>query len=378
MSQITRTKPKLRLDVVIIFLGTTLVALTIVPWYGFTNGYSAGLWFAFAIFMFWNGLSITAGYHRLWSHKTYKAHPVIRVVFAIGGALAVQNSIRIWCSDHRHHHQFTDHLDKDPYSAQRGFWYSHMGWMLRDYQACDTDFSNIKDLDKDSVVVWQDKHYAALALSSNFLLTTLIGAMLGDAIGGLLLLGFLRLILSHHTTFFINSLAHFWGSQPYSDGNSSRDNPIIAFFTYGEGYHNFHHTFQWDYRNGIHWYQYDPTKWLIRVLSWCSLTSDLKRIAPEKIEQSMASMQLQRARDKINKFKLNNHQLWLEQLETEYSHLVEALNEWASYRQHWLELKRESLLKKWDETETRQKLRDLETALDFRRQQWKMLTEQLA
>ena len=371
-------KPALRLDVFTIFLGTTLVALTLVPWYGFTSGYSTGMWVAFAVFMFWNGLSITAGYHRLWSHKTYKAHPAIRVVFAIGGALAVQNSIRIWCADHRHHHRFTDHVDKDPYSAQRGFWYSHMGWMLRDYQATEKDFSNIKDLDQDPIVVWQDKHYVTLALLSNFLLTTLIGAMLGDAIGGLLLLGFLRLVLSHHTTFFINSLAHFWGRQPYSDGNSSKDNPVIALFTYGEGYHNFHHTFQWDYRNGIFWYQYDPTKWLIKVLSWCSLATDLKRIAPEIIEQNMARMQLQVAREKINQFKMKNTQLWLEILETEYDQLVEALNDWSSCRQHWMELKKDSILKKWEETETRQKLKELESALDFQRQQWKMLTQQFA
>ncbi len=373
-----RVKPALRLDVVVIFLGTTLVALTLVPWYGFTSGYSAGMWVAFAIFMFWNGLSITAGYHRLWSHKTYKAHPVIRVIFAIGGALSVQNSIRIWCADHRHHHRFTDHVDKDPYSAQRGFWYSHMGWMLRDYQATEKDFSNVKDLDQDPIAVWQDKHYVALALASNFLLTTLVGALLGDAIGGLLLLGFLRLVLSHHTTFFINSLAHFWGRQPYSDANSSKDNPIIAFFTYGEGYHNFHHTFQWDYRNGIFWYQYDPTKWLIKALSWCSLASDLKRIAPEIIEQNMARMQLQVAREKISQFKAKNTQLWLEILETEYDQLVEALNEWSNCRQHWVELKKDSILKKWEETETRQKLRELESALDFQRQQWKMLTQQFA
>ena len=373
-----RVKPALRLDVVVIFLGTTLVALTLVPWYGFTSGYSAGMWVAFAIFMFWNGLSSAAGYHRLWSHKTYKAHPVIRVIFAIGGALSVQNSIRIWCADHRHHHRFTDHVDKDPYSAQRGFWYSHMGWMLRDYQATEKDFSNVKDLDQDPIAVWQDKHYVALALASNFLLTTLVGALLGDAIGGLLLLGFLRLVLSHHTTFFINSLAHFWGRQPYSDANSSKDNPIIAFFTYGEGYHNFHHTFQWDYRNGIFWYQYDPTKWLIKALSWCSLASDLKRIAPEIIEQNMARMQLQVAREKISQFKAKNTQLWLEILETEYDQLVEALNEWSNCRQHWVELKKDSILKKWEETETRQKLRELESALDFQRQQWKMLTQQFA
>lgn len=371
-------KPRLRLDVMVIFVGTTLVALTVVPWYGFTTGYSLGMWITFALFVLWNGLSITAGYHRLWSHKTYKAHPIVRVLFAIGGALAVQNSIRVWCADHRHHHRYTDDVDRDPYSAQRGFWYSHMGWMLRDYQAAEKDFSNIKDLDKDPIVVWQDKHYALLALSTNFLLTTFIGALLGDALGGLLLLGFLRLVLSHHTTFFINSLAHFWGRQPYSDMNSSKDNSIIALFTYGEGYHNYHHTFQWDYRNGIFWYQYDPTKWLIKVLSWCSLTYDLKLIQPEIIEQSIASMQLKKAKEKISKFKSSNNQLWLKILEEEYDQLVEALNEWSSYRQHWIELKRETILKKWEETETRQRLKELESALDVQRQQWKMLTQQFA
>jgi stearoyl-CoA desaturase (delta-9 desaturase) len=160
--------------------------------------------------------------------------------------------------------------------------------------------------------------------------------------------------------------------------NSSKDNPIIAFFTYGEGYHNYHHTFQWDYRNGIFWYQYDPTKWLIKVLSWCSLTSDLKRISPEIIEQSIASMQLKKAKAEIGKLKSSNNQLWLEILEAEYDQLVEALNEWSSYRQHWIELKRKTILKKWEETETRHKLKELESALDIQRQQWKMLTQQFA
>jgi stearoyl-CoA desaturase (delta-9 desaturase) len=82
---------------------------------------------------------------------------------------------------------------------------------------------------------------------------------------------------------------------------------VIALFTYGEGYHNFHHTFQWDYRNGIFWYQYDPTKWLIKALSWCSLATDLKRIAPEIIEQNMARMQLQVARKKNQHIQNEKH-----------------------------------------------------------------------
>ena len=105
-------------------------------------------------------------------------------------------------------------------------------------------------------------------------------------IGMLLLAGVLRMVMTHHTTFFINSLAHIWGSQPFTDRNSARDNGILAFFTFGEGYHNFHHLFENDYRNGIQWWQFDPTKWLIRTAAWCGLAKDLRSCPEERIEQA--------------------------------------------------------------------------------------------
>jgi len=366
-----------RWDVVALLSSTAIIAATIVPAYGVLFGYSSWLWAWFAFLVAWNGLSITAGYHRLWSHKSYETHPFVRVVFALGGALSLQNSIKEWCSNHRKHHRYVDDVDKDPYSAKRGLFYSHVGWMLKDYPAAERDYGNIKDLDRDPVVDWQYRYYWYLAFGLNVCLPLLIGVALGDPIGAFLLLGVLRLVVCHHTTFFINSLAHAWGTQPYSDTNTSKDNPLIAFLTYGEGYHNFHHTFQWDYRNGIRWYHFDPTKWLIKALAFARLASSLKRAAPEKIERRVAAMQLKHATQRVSQFQPINKQQWIDLLDAEYNKLIDMLNEWSRCRQEWIQMKRASL-KKWKETELRCRLEEIEAQLDFQRRQWRLLTQQFA
>ena len=371
-------KPSPRFDVISIFVVTGLTALIVVPWYGIVHGYSPLLWVAFIVVMMWNGLSITAGYHRLWAHKSYNAHFVVRFIFALGGALALQNSIKVWCSNHRSHHRFVDDEAKDPYSARKGFWFSHIGWMLRDYPASLVDEANVKDLMKDPLVQFQHKYYWPLSFLMNAGLPLYLGWMAGDALGGLLLVGFLRLVFCHHTTFFINSLAHAWGIQPYSDNNTSRDNPVIALLTYGEGYHNFHHTFQWDYRNGLRWYQFDPTKWLIKSLSWLKLTYGLKRTPPEKIEQSVLNMQFKNATNQIlDARKLEAAEL-LVILEAEYEKLLETLHEWASCRQQWLDIKKAVFVEKWEQTELRLKLRELEASLNLQRHRWQLMTTQFS
>ena len=103
-------------------------------------------------------------------------------------------------------------------------------------------------------------------------------------LGGLVYGGFVRVVVVHHATFLINSAAHTWGTQPYSTENTSRDSPLLSFLTFGEGYHNFHHTFQADYRNGHKWYHWDPSKWLIKSASWFGLTRDLHKIPTKVIE----------------------------------------------------------------------------------------------
>ena len=250
--------------------------------------------------------------------------------------------------------------------------------MLKDYPATLTDYSNVRDLDRDWVVRWQEKFYWPLVILLNIIVPASIGALLGDVIGGLLLIGLLRLVVCHHTTWFINSLAHAWGTQPYSDEHTAKDNPLVALLTYGEGYHNFHHTFQWDYRNGIRWYDFDPTKWLIRGLSWLRLTWGLKQTSPDRIERKQVEMQLKRTTARIRDVMPSNSEQWLELIDAEYAKMVEMLNAWSQCRQEWVELKRASLIEKWERTELHARLKELESELDFQRRQWRLLTQQFA
>ena len=136
---------------------------------------------------------------------------------------------------------------------------------------------NVEDLRKDKIVAFQEKYYVSLAIFSCFVLPIMIGYCYGSIMGCLLLAGFFRLFLNHQFTFFINSLAHIWGRKTFNEENTARDNAFISLVTYGEGYHNFHHKFAGDYRNGIHWYDFDPSKWLVgfgKIFGW---TWDLKK-----------------------------------------------------------------------------------------------------
>lgn len=371
-------KPPINWTNMVLFTLTPLAAVTLVPWYGFTHGYDAFEWLTFVLMMGFCGMSITAGYHRLWSHKTYKAHPLLRFVFALGGACALQNDVLHWASDHRRHHAHVDNNDKDPYSAGRGLWFSHIGWILRNYESGRRDFSNVKDLQRDPILVWQHKHYLSLVLLMNIGLPVLLGWLHGDIIASLLLCGLLRLVLSQHVTWLINSLAHFWGRQTYSEASSARDNPILALITYGEGYHNYHHTFQWDYRNGIRWWHYDPTKWFIRACSFLGLTSDLKRCSPVAIETARLDMQYRMATRKYGSDKSADK--WLQRLEQEYEQLKATLQQWAQHRQQWYETRTSELHEKWSHWERlqlRDSYREARYRLKLQRQRWKELIESL-
>ena len=259
----------------VVFTLTPLAALILVPWYGLTHGYGLSSWLLFAFLLLATGMSITAGYHRLWAHRAYQAHWIVRLFYMVFGTMALQNSVLIWASQHRTHHRFVDDVDRDPYSAKRGFWFSHIGWILRNYPSGENDFTNARDLERDPMVAFQHRWYVPLAVGLNFGIPLAFGLISGDVIGALLLGGVLRLVVNHHFTFFINSLAHMWGSQPYTDENTARDNGALAFLTYGEGYHNFHHIFQNDYRNRVRWWPYDPTKGRIATLSGLGLASRL-------------------------------------------------------------------------------------------------------
>ena len=192
----------------VIFTLTPLAAVTVVPWYGFTHGYSLTAWLIALACLWAGGISITAGYHRLWAHRAYQAHWSVRLFFMLFGAMSLQNSILIWASQHRTHHRFVDDWDKDPYSAKRGFWFSHMGWILRNYPSGENDFTNAKDLERDPMVMFQHRFYLPLTLFMNIAFPLLLGWAVGEVWGVFLLAGLLRLVVNHHFTWFINSLAH--------------------------------------------------------------------------------------------------------------------------------------------------------------------------
>lgn len=365
----TAKKPPVIWLNVAIFLGTFILATVGVAWYGMVEGYSVAHWVWLVIAFVFCGMSITAGYHRLWSHKTYEAHKALRYLFAIGGAFALQNSALHWSSDHRVHHKHVDNNDKDPYSAKRGFWYSHIGWMLREYQAQRyDDYRNCRDLQKDPVVMWQHKHYVLLALLTNFGIPIALGLLYGDLIGFVLVVGALRLVLSHHTTFFINSLAHIWGSQPYTSKNTARDNGILAFFTFGEGYHNFHHIFEHDYRNGIRWWQFDPTKWLIRGSASIGLASNLKRVSAYRIEKARLQQTMANAKDRI--FKLPNAEQIQTALEHELQQLLAKLTEYDEVRSQLINSAKSSVKEKYELALLRVKLEQLDISLKEQKKRW--------
>jgi stearoyl-CoA desaturase (delta-9 desaturase) len=369
-------KPRIIWLNVTLFVVTFLFAAIAVPYRAITHGFdSTEIIFALICFIYC-GMSVTAGYHRLWSHKTYQAHWSLRFIYAIGGAFALQNSILHWSSDHRIHHKHVDNNDKDPYSAKRGFWYSHIGWMLREYQASRYhDYKNVRDLQKDPIVMWQHKYYLALTLSTNIGIPLLFGFWHGDIISALLLAGFLRLVLSHHTTFFINSLAHVWGKQTYTDKNTARDNGILAFLTFGEGYHNFHHIFENDYRNGICWWQFDPTKWLIKGCEYLKLASKLRTSPEDKIAKMRIAMTLKRSQ-----LKLQTHpdaEKMLARLQVEYDALVIKINEYYATRKKVFANKKQQLLSDVENSELMKHYLELKERLTEQQRSWQLLTAKL-
>ncbi|OAV00950.1 MULTISPECIES: fatty acid desaturase [Moraxella] len=353
----------------IVLLSTLFLAIAIVPWYLWTHGVGMGVWVAFAILMAWTGLSITAGYHRLWSHKSYEAHPVVKYILLLGATLAVESSVFDWCSGHRSHHRHVDDEYDDPYSSRRGFWFSHMGWMLRKYPSGQYDYKNIPDLKKDKLLALQHKYYGFWVIATNVVVLAMIGWITGDMLGTFLIAGLLRLVLTHHFTFFINSLCHMFGTRPYTDENTARDNGLLAIVTWGEGYHNYHHYFQYDYRNGVKWWQYDPTKWIIGLLAKVGLASNLKRVDDLTIKHAELTMQFKRAQERIatgGEPSLDERlAAFKERISAEYDEFTKTVEEWHALKAKAIELKRAELADRLNEADEKLKaqLAQIETKI---------------
>ncbi|KAH9439062.1 stearoyl-CoA 9-desaturase [Pyricularia oryzae] len=212
------------------WLNTTFILF--VPLAGLISTYWVPLQWKTAVwavvYYFNTGLGITAGYHRLWAHSSYKASLPLKIYLAAVGAGAVEGSIRWWSNGHRAHHRYTD-TEKDPYSVRKGLLYSHMGWMLLKQNPKKQGRTDITDLNEDPVVVWQHRNFLKCVIFMALVFPTLVAGLgWGDYWGGFIYGGILRVFFVQQATFCVNSLAHWLGDQPFDDRNSPRDHVITA------------------------------------------------------------------------------------------------------------------------------------------------------
>jgi stearoyl-CoA desaturase (delta-9 desaturase) len=290
------------------------------------------------------GISICAGYHRFFSHKSYECSRYVQAFYAFFGAMAAQNSILWWSSSHRVHHKYVDR-DWDPYNIKRGFWWAHIFWIFYKNEDRDATFENAPDLKANPVVMWQHRWHKVILIVAGFGIPTLVGAMFGDPIAGLLWGGFLRIAVIHHTTFFVNSLAHVAGKPVYNAEVSARDNWLVAFVSLGEGFHSFHHRFPADFRNGLRWYDFDPAKWFIRALRATGLAKDLVATPPPQIEQARMRAALHLVEQRVENAPKHLADDFRARVSAAAQHLEEAF---ALWRQHVEE--RTQAAHRWRET----------------------------
>lgn len=309
-------------------LGTLVLALVFVPWKLAVQGLR---WSEVAVFLglyALTGLAITVGYHRLYSHRSFQAAWPVRLAVLILGAAAFENSALAWCSDHRKHHRFVDDPERDPYAVKKGFWYAHWIWVM---EAKDRPLEAVGDLEKDPLVRWQERYHYWIGAAVTALPVVAAGLATHNLAGQLVIGILLRIVLTHHSTFLINSAAHWFGTQPYSDANSARDNALLAPLTFGEGYHNFHHMWQWDYRNGPRWYQWDPAKWLIAAGSWTGLVRGLRRVPAPEIQRARVAMEAKRLAAVLDPDASSARVF----LEAAHAHIDQALAAFQSHREAW-------------------------------------------
>ena len=347
-------------------IGTTLFTLIATPLYFYYVGVPPYQIIIFTlVFAALTNLSITTCYHRELSHKSYEAHPLVKFFFLMIGASAWQGSALKWSSDHRKHHANVDGED-DPYSISKGFWYAHIGWLL--WKESVDQPIHAPDLQRDRLVYLQDKYYVPLAIFMSFGVPTLVGWAFGAPFAGFLFAGVLRVVATQHSTFFVNSLAHTHGKQSYCDHTSARDSILVAFLTHGEGYHSFHHRFQVDYRNGIRWYHWDPTKWTIWTLSKTGLAKRLRRISEQEILK---------ARLNIEEFKLQSKGFSNDTLSSIQNKILSAQASAKNLRDEMNQLKAD--MSAASQTRYTQLKNDYQVAkqeFKYARRQWKYLLRQ--
>jgi len=217
---------------------------------------------------------LTAGFHRYFSHRSYKTSRAFQFFLAFLTQMSAQRGVLWWSSVHRHHHLYSD-TPEDVHSPKHaGFWFSHVGWIFSGRNA-EPDYSTVKDLTAYPELVWLDNHpYLPAVLLA--VACFLVGGWLG------LVVFLVSTVVLYHGTFAINSVAHQVGKQRYVTGDESKNNWLLALITLGEGWHNNHHHYQSSTRQGFRWWEVDFTYYVLKALSWVGLVRDL-RAPPEEV-----------------------------------------------------------------------------------------------
>jgi stearoyl-CoA desaturase (delta-9 desaturase) len=275
--------------VVLVVYPIMLLALGI--WYGVEYGISSFEILLFVVGYYGANISVGLGLHRLWAHNAYKVNKVVEFILAFLSAGTLQGPALVWASDHHKHHTFTDEED-DPHSPLKyknrikGFFWSHMGWMLYG-QGPITSLNKVTmvKLGRNEILRWQMKYYWQIATFMNAVLPPIVGYIcfhtIQGALAGYVFIGLAR-AFQQQMTFCVNSLTHFIGKKQYYNGTAG-DIWWMFIFLLGENWHNFHHAFANDYRNGVKWWHFDVHKWLIAGLEKVGLASDLVRTSDVRI-----------------------------------------------------------------------------------------------
>ncbi|MGD1874714.1 MAG: acyl-CoA desaturase [Mastigocoleus sp.] len=251
-----------------VFFAIFHVLALLAPWF---FSWSA---FGVMIFLHWllGSIGICLGYHRLLSHRSFQVPQWLEYILTTIGALAMQGGPMFWVAGHRLHHAFTEDIDKDPYSATRGFWWSHMLWVLYpkdEFFEYEQYKKYARDLDKHAYYRWLNKNFLLLQIPLGILLYLLGGWSF--VVYGV----FLRAVLLWHSTWLINSATHQQGYKNFQINDDSRNLWWAAIFTYGEGWHNNHHAYPRVAKAGLRWWEIDMTWWAIKLLQLSGLAKKI-------------------------------------------------------------------------------------------------------
>jgi stearoyl-CoA desaturase (delta-9 desaturase) len=222
----------------------------------------------FAALFLGRAVFVTAGYHRYFSHKSFRLNRAWQLVFAFMAESSAQKGVLWWSANHRNHHRYSD-TDDDVHSPRHGFWWSHCGWFLSDRYK-HPDYGIVKDFARFPELRWLDRHDRVAPVTLG---------VLAFAVGGWsgLIVGFFwSTVLLWHTTYLVNSAAHVFGRRRYPTPDTSRNSLLVALVTGGEGWHNNHHHYQASARQGFFWWEVDPTWYFLQLCSRLGIARDLK------------------------------------------------------------------------------------------------------